>query len=426
MTTVDLPARASDTTAEAPWPLRVLATNLATYLDKAPSLWVEGQLVEVKRRTGSRTAFATLRDTDADISMTAVVDVAMLDRAGRSVSDGARVVVLVQPTFYAKRGTLTLAVRQIRAVGVGELLLRIEQLKISLAAEGLFDAAAKRPLPFLPTCIGLVCGRGSAAEHDVVSNARERWPAVRFEIREVAVQGETAVTAVSAALAELDGLHDVDVIVVARGGGSMEDLLPFSSETLIRAVASCRTPVVSAIGHEVDSPLLDLVADVRASTPTDAARRIVPDVADELARIRAGRDRARSALRRQLDMRARQLHDLRSRPVLGDPRGRLVGLIDVTRENRHRLAATLKRRCRTDQTQVGHVVSHLRSLAPVATLARGYAIVRTTDGAHDPHAASAGDVVRDPAQAAPGATLAVTVARGTFLTRRLDPDESAP
>lgn len=414
MSAVGPPAMASDTSAEAPWPLRLLATKLSSYIDRSPSLWVEAQLVEAKRRPGTRSVFATLRDTDTDISMTAVIDATMLDRAGRAVADGARVIVLVQPQFYAKRGSLTLAVRQIRTVGVGELLVRIEALKTMLRAEGLFDADRKRPLPFLPQCVGLVCGRGSAAERDVVDNARARWPAVRFEIREVAVQGETAVFAVAAALRQLDADAGVDVIVLARGGGSLEDLLAFSSEGLVRAVAECRTPVVSAIGHEVDGPLLDLVADVRASTPTDAARLVVPDVADELSRVRLARSRTRQLLTDRITTAQRQLADLRSRPVLADPRRWLQDLQAGSAEQRRRAAAALRRRCQAEQRSLGHVRDHLRSLSPAATLDRGYAIVRV----------GGGDIVRDPAQAPEGAGLSVAVARGTLRARSLGPDHT--
>ncbi len=410
MTAVALPATASETSADAPWPLRLLAAKLSSYVDRSPSLWVEAQLVEAKRRPGTRSVFVTLRDTDADISMTAVVDSTMLDRAGRAVADGARVIVLVQPQFYAKRGSLTLAVRQIRAVGMGELLVRIEALKEMLRAEGLFDADRKLPLPFLPQCVGLVCGRGSAAERDVVDNARSRWPAVRFEIREVAVQGETAITAVGQALRQLDADSGVDVIVVARGGGSLEDLLPFSSEGLVRAVAACRTPVVSAIGHEVDSPLFDLVADVRASTPTDAARLVVPDVADQLDRVRNARARARQLVGERILTQRRHLADIRSRPVLSDPRSWLQGLRTDSADQRQRLSGEVRRRCTAEQRSLGHVRDHLRSLSPAATLERGYAIVRV-----------AGDIVRDPLQAPTGADVTVSVALGTFTARSHGP-----
>jgi len=235
------------------------------------------------------------------------------------LSEGDRVVVHARPDFYASRGTLSLAALEIRPVGVGELLARLERLKGVMAAEGLFDPSRKKPLPFLPGCVGLVTGRASAAERDVLENARRRWPAVRFDVREVAVQGVHAVTQVIAALESLDADPAVDVIVLARGGGSVEDLLPFSDEALCRAVSRARTPVVSAIGHEPDSPLVDLVADVRCSTPTDAGKRVVPDVLEEATRVQHLRDRARRSVIGLVQREAHGLAGVRSRPVLADP-----------------------------------------------------------------------------------------------------------
>ncbi|MEP6629337.1 MAG: exodeoxyribonuclease VII large subunit, partial [Lapillicoccus sp.] len=274
-----LPERAADTTAEAPWPVRVLSLKIADYVDKMSALWVEGQVVQVNRR--ATTAYLTLRDPDVDMSLSASISVHAIAAMGSPLVEGARVVLQAKPVFWPKRGTLTLDARQIRPVGVGDLLARVEILKQRLAAEGLFDADRKRPLPFLPRQVGLVTGRDSAAEKDVVENARRRWPSVRFAIRQVAVQGSNAVTEVTAALRELDADREVDVIVIARGGGAAEELLPFSNETLLRAVADAVTPVVSAIGHDVDTPLLDFVADWRASTPTDAGKRVVPDAQAE-------------------------------------------------------------------------------------------------------------------------------------------------
>ncbi|WP_345712416.1 exodeoxyribonuclease VII large subunit, partial [Kineococcus glutinatus] len=270
-----LPERALDTTAERPWPLRLLASKIDAYVARMSPVWVEGQVVQISDRPGAGMVFLTLRDADVDMSMSVTagrrVMAALREQLPDGLRDGARVVVHARPVFYAKRGSLSLSAAEIRPVGVGELLAQLERLKRLLAAEGLFAAERKQRLPFLPRTVGLVCGRASAAERDVVENARLRWPGVRFEIREVAVQGPAAVSEVTAALRELDAAAGVDVIVIARGGGSVEDLLPFSNETLVRAVAAAATPVVSAIGHEVDTPLLDLVADVRASTPTDAA-----------------------------------------------------------------------------------------------------------------------------------------------------------
>jgi exodeoxyribonuclease VII large subunit len=406
------PARSTDTTADRPWPLRLLTTKIAGYLDRLPTVWVEAQIVEAKRRPGSPTVFATFRDPDADLSMSAVLDAPLLDRLGPQAGPGTRVVALVQPQFNPRRGTLTLGVRQLRAVGVGELLARIEALKAVLRGEGLFDPARKRPLPFLPRTVGLVCGRASAAERDVVENARARWPAVRFRLLEVPVQGEAAVTEVCAAVRELDADPDVDVIVVARGGGSLEDLLPFSSEALVRSVAGAATPVVSAIGHEVDTPLLDLVADVRASTPTDAARRVVPDVAEERARLHHVRERGRRCVTDRVRAERRHVAELRARPVLADPHRWLVGLVDRITELRRRAGDGVRRRCTAEATALRHQRGHLRALSPQGVLDRGYAIARTT----------AGDVVRDPAQAPPGTDLTVRVAGGTLAARSLGKD----
>ncbi len=271
-----LPERAADTSAEQPWPVRLLSAKIGEYVDKMSTCWIEGQVVQLNRRPGAGTAYLTLRDTDVDMSFSVSVRTTTLD-AMPPLSPGARVVTQVKPVFWERSGSLQLDARQIRPVGVGDLLARLDQLGRTLAAEGLFDRDRKRALPFLPRRIGVVTGRAGAAENDVVENARRRWPAVVFEIRQVAVQGPTAVTEVMAALAELDRLAEVDVIVIARGGGSLEDLLPFSNEALLRAVAAATTPVVSAIGHDIDRPLLDLVADRRASTPTDAAALVVPD-----------------------------------------------------------------------------------------------------------------------------------------------------
>ncbi len=275
-----LPEKAADTSAEQPWPVRVLSLKIADYVDKMSPLWVEGQVVQINRR--GTTAYLVLRDPDVDMSLAASISVHAIAAMGSPLDEGARVVLQAKPVFWPKRGSLMLDARQIRPVGVGDLLARIEILKQRLAQEGLFDADRKRPLPFLPRQVGLVTGRGSAAEKDVVENARRRWPSVRFAIREVAVQGTTAVAEVSAAVRELDADPQVDVIVIARGGGAAEELLPFSNETLLRVVSEARTPVISAIGHDVDTPLLDFVADWRASTPTDAGRRVVPDAEGEL------------------------------------------------------------------------------------------------------------------------------------------------
>jgi exodeoxyribonuclease VII large subunit len=371
---------AADTTAEEPWPVRVLTMKISDYVARMPPVWVEGQLVDVKRRPGATTAFCTLRDPDVDMSLPVTCHVRVLTGLGDAVHDGMRVVVRAKPEFWTKRGSLQLNAVDIRPVGVGELLARIEHLKRVLGAEGLFDPDRKRPLPFLPRAVGLVCGRASAAEHDVVTTARRRWPGVRFEIRQVVVQGVGAVEAVSAAVQELDDVTDVDVIVVARGGGSLEDLLPFSNETLLRAVAACRTPVVSAIGHEVDSPLLDLVADVRASTPTDAGRRVVPAVAEELAGLRGALARLRRLVAGRLDAERHRLDLLLARPVLARPTLLVEQQTDAVEAARDRLRRALAVRVDRATDDLQHLRSRVRALSPASTLERGYAVVQRADG----------------------------------------------
>jgi exodeoxyribonuclease VII large subunit len=367
-----------------------------------PAVWIEGQVVQLTRRPGQNVAFLTLRDTDVDFSLPVTTNVRVLDALGADLVDGARVVVHAKPDFWVKRGTLQLNADAIRPVGVGELLARVEHLKRLLAAEGLLDAGRKRPLPFLPGCVGLVCGRASAAERDVVENARRRWPAVEFAIREVAVQGPNAVTEVRAALLELDVDPAVEVIVIARGGGSLEDLLPFSNEALVRAVAAARTPVVSAIGHEVDSPLLDLVADVRASTPTDAGRLVVPDVGEELAGVRAATDRLRRAATHRVEREQAALDALRSRPVLANPHTlletRAQEVLAATDRARRALSTQLDRA----HDAVRHLHLQVTALSPAATLQRGYAVVQRGDG----------HVVRAPADVQGGDALRVRVAEG--------------
>ena len=409
---VDLPALARDTTAERPWPVRLLNQNISRYVARMSPLWVEGQILNLKR--WNSLYFLTLRDADVDQSIAVTVPTAVLDRAvpeGTVLGDGTRVVVHAQPNFHPKKGSLGLQADDARLVGLGELLARLEQLKALLAAEGLFDPARKRPLPFLPGTVGLVVAQQGDAEHDVVTNARLRWPAVRFEIRRVTVQGPQAVPSVTRAIAELDADPDVEVIVVARGGGSFEDLLPFSNESLVRAAAACRTPLVSAIGHEMDSPLLDLVADLRASTPTDAAKRIVPDVAQERLVLREGRRRARAAVLVRLTRETELLAALRTRPALARPET----MIETRRDDVVRLRADAHRalgsRVAAGDAEVARLAAQVRALSPAAVLDRGYAVVQLADGM----------VVRDPAEAPVGTDLRVRVAAGE-LAARVVPD----
>ncbi|PZS29854.1 MAG: exodeoxyribonuclease VII large subunit, partial [Pseudonocardiales bacterium] len=307
------------TSAEEPWPVRVVAQKIAGWVARLGEVWVEGQVAQVTVRPGVPTVYLTLRDPAAAISLSVTCPRTVYADVTPPLAEGTRVVVRARPEFYAARGSLHLRATEIRAVGVGALLARLEQLKGVLAAEGLFAAERKRPLPFLPRCVGLVTGRASAAERDVLSNATARWPAVRFRVLGVAVQGAGAAGEVIAAIRALDTDPEVDVVVVARGGGSVEDLLTFSDEALCRAVAACRTPVVSAIGHEADTPLLDYVADLRTSTPTDAGKRVVPDVAEEQRGLDVTLGRLRRVVLARIDREQHRVEALRTRPVLADP-----------------------------------------------------------------------------------------------------------
>ncbi|WP_298799290.1 exodeoxyribonuclease VII large subunit [Pseudonocardia sp. 73-21] len=396
------------TTPEQPWPVRTVARKIAEWVDRLGAVWVEGQLAQVTSRPGTGTAFLVLRDPAADVSLQLTAPVGLVRDGGPAVVEGNRVVVHGKPSFFLGRGTLSLRVDEIRAVGIGELLARIERLRKLLAAEGLFDPARKRRLPFLPGRIGLVTGRSSAAEHDVVSNATARWPSVRFRIEHVATQGALAVPQIVDALGALDRDHEVDVIVLARGGGSVEDLLPFSDETLCRAVAACRTPVVSAIGHEPDTPLVDHVADLRCSTPTEAGRRLVPDLAEETARISGLRDRARRALAGWVDREARLLESLRHRPVLAEPMRTIDAYSEQVARLREATRATVLRDLDRRGTDLAHVRARLTTLGPAATLARGYAVVQriVPDGGDVP------PVLRSVTEAGPGTQLRIRVADG--------------
>ncbi|MEU3354227.1 exodeoxyribonuclease VII large subunit [Streptomyces sp. NPDC037389] len=402
---------AAQTSPDAPIPVGEVSRLIGGWIDRLGAVWVEGQITQLSRRPGAGVVFLTLRDPSHDVSLSVTCYRAVFDRVADVVSEGARVVVHAKPEWYAPRGQLSLRAAEIRPVGVGELLARLEQLKKSLAAEGLFAAERKRALPFLPQLIGLVCGRASAAERDVLENARHRWPAVRFEVRNVPVQGVHAVPSVIEAVQELDAHPDVDVIVVARGGGSVEDLLPFSDEQLVRTVAACRTPVVSAIGHEPDTPLLDLVADLRASTPTDAAKRVVPDVGEELTRVRHLRDRALRCVESLLDREERGLAAARARPCMEHPHR----MVDERAEQIDALAArgrrTLGHLLDRAASELTHTHARVVALSPAATLRRGYAVLQHEDGR----------VVRTAEEVGPEEELRARVAEGEFAVRPVAP-----
>jgi exodeoxyribonuclease VII large subunit len=360
--------------------VRVVSQKVGAWIAKLGWVWVDGQVAQLSRRPGSSVVFLTLRDPSADLSLTVTAHRDVLDAGAPELAEGARVTLHAKPEFYPARGTLSLRADEIRQVGLGELLARLEKLKRMLGAEGLFARERKRRLPFLPQKIGLITGRASAAERDVLMNTRRRWPAVEFRVLNVAVQGPTAVPQILDALKVLDHDDTIDVIVIARGGGSVEDLLPFSDEALCRAVFAARTPVVSAIGHETDAPLLDYVADLRASTPTDAAKRIVPDLAEETQLIDIARRRTERAVLTLIEREEHRIDSWRSRPSLARPE-LLVDqrAADVT-ALRERAVRSLDQRVRRADDELRHTTARLRALSPAATLQRGYAIVQRDDG----------------------------------------------
>jgi exodeoxyribonuclease VII large subunit len=388
--------------------VRTVSTRVAQWIDRLGTVWVEGQLTQLNVRANSKTVFMVLRDPAADMSLSVVCSRDLVARAPVTLTEGTQVIVCGKPNFFTGNGSFSLRVSEIRAVGVGELLARIDRLRRLLDAEGLFDPRLKRPIPFLPETIGLITGRASAAERDVTSVAAARWPAVRFAVRNTTVQGPTAVAQIVAALRDLDADPAVDVIVIARGGGSVEDLLPFSDETLCRAVAACTTPVVSAVGHEPDNPLCDLVADLRAATPTDAAKRVVPDAAAEQALVSDLRRRSARALRNWVSREQHTIDQLRSRPVLADP------LRPITMRSAEIVAARtaarrdITRRVGAEADRVGHLAARLATLGPAATLARGYAVVQVVP------AAGAATVLRSVPDAPAGTTLRVRLGDGAL------------
>ena len=381
--------------------------GLAGWINRLPHVWVEGEVTELRRQPGWAYAFWTLKDLHGAAAVPVRMPGGLFDRLVPPLQNGDHVHVHGRAELFERTGELTLRVHNVARLGLGDLLLRVERLRAALAAEGLFAAERKRALPRFPRRIGLICGRDAAAKHDVVENALRRFPAARFAVIECAVQGGGAPRELQRALRRLDTDPDVDVIVLARGGGSLEDLAAFSDEAVCRAIAACTTPVVSAIGHEQDAPLSDLVADVRASTPTHAARLIVPDAA-ELGRDAAALlQRARRAIAGRLTREQQALAALRNRPVLQRPEGFLDvrrAALDATRD---RLTASQDRRLERERTRIDAAARQLCTLGPAATLERGYAIALD----------EAGHVLRAAARVQPGDAVEVRLAAGSLATR---------
>ena len=383
-----------ETSSESPAPVRVVSEAIKDYVDRLGPIWIEGEISELNERSGMM-AFMRLRDTSVDMSISVMCHKSVIATV-KPLPDNARVVLYAKPSFYTKNGSLSFSAREIRQVGVGELLARLEALKNLLAGEGLFDSDRKVALPLLPKVIGLICGRNTDAEKDVVENAKRRWPSVQFEIREVTVQGAAAVSEVSDALRELEANKDVEVIIITRGGGSFEDLLPFSDEGLVRLSASCTTPIVSAIGHEKDSPLLDLVADYRASTPTDAAKRVVPDIAEEIAMISTMRDRARRTLINRINLETTQIANFKNRPVMKDPQVLITTRAEIIAGLRDRSNRSFAHQLKLAKEELKQIKARVRALSPQATLDRGYSVVQLADGqiVTDPKKLKQGDLLR--------------------------------
>ena len=359
-------------------PLHAVVELLKEYVEKCGWIWVEAQVIEIRRRA-KPTQFLTLRDHLQDVSVSVTCSAMVLDAAG-PLPEGSRVLARITPRIWKGSGSLNFECSEIQVVGEGQLLAMLEQRKRLLQAEGLFDPARKKPIPFLPRKIGLITGADSAAERDVLQNVLRRWPAAEFVVQNPLVQGPTSAVEVMAALAVLDAIEDVDVIVIARGGGSLEDLLPFSDEGLVRAVAACRTPVVSAIGHEPDNPILDLVADLRASTPTDAAKRIVPDAELEVALIQQARERLTNTLLRRVQTEREYLEALLSRPVMRDPLGSLSVHREQVEALTRRALNAFGFQLSAAKQEIGSLRSRALAMSPQQTLERGYAILTTAEG----------------------------------------------
>ncbi|SER71618.1 exodeoxyribonuclease VII large subunit [Propionibacterium cyclohexanicum] len=373
-----LRAQAPKNTPETPQQLSAVVGMLKGWVERCGWVWVEAQVIELRRRAGASLHFLTLRDVSTEVSASITATTAVLDEAG-PLTEGTTVLACIRPRVWNKSARLSFECAQIRIAGEGELLARLEQLKRKLQAEGLFDPRRKKRLPLVPHVIGLITGANSAAERDVLTNTARRWPAARFRVRHALVQGPNSVSDVLAGLAELDADPQVEVIIIARGGGSLEDLLPFSDESLVRAVAGADTPVISAIGHEPDTPILDLVADLRASTPTDAAKRVVPDAAEESRELTQHLNRLRVAILNHLNAEQQELSRLKSSPVLRDPGAALGGHVEQLSMARFRLEAAIDRALSGERTELDHALARIRAMSPKATLERGYAILTDPD-----------------------------------------------
>lgn len=394
-----------DSTADAPTSVARLNGTIRDFIARWNVVWVEGEITSWNVRGGN--VFGRLKDTQSDAQISVRIWSSVRGRIPADLAIGDHVVAAVKADYFVKAGDFSFTVSSMKHVGLGDQLEKLEQLRAQLRTEGLFDASRKKPLPFLPQVIGLITGEKSDAEKDVHRNAELRWPQVRFRTQHVAVQGERCVPETLAALAELDADPEVDVIVIARGGGDPQTLLGFSDERLVRAAAAASTPIVSAIGHENDHPLLDDVADLRASTPTDAAKRVVPDVGEQRALIGQLRSRATTRLTQRISHDIAQLEQLRSRPVLRSPDPIIADRAQELWLLLSRGRETITRQLDLNARRTSELRASLRALSPAATLARGYAIAHLEGGV----------ILRDAADAPAGSALTITVDRGSLAAR---------
>jgi exodeoxyribonuclease VII large subunit len=385
---------------QTPWSVANFTNTLKDWITRLGNVWVEGQISQISPKKD--VFFGELRDLVADKGFSIHSRRPDVLAAVSELSAGDRVVALVHPDFWERSGKTSMDVLAIRKVGLGELLERIERLRQQLIKEGLTLAERKQPLPFLPNLIGLITGANSDAEKDVLQNTKARWPEVRFKVQHTPVQGDKAAPEIIKAIELLDADPEVDVIVLARGGGSFQDLLVFSDEKVVRAVANCKTPIVSAIGHENDRPLTDEVADVRASTPTDAAKLIVPDVIEERKKISQALERIGlrvvSFVQNQIDL----ILGIRSRPILANP----FTLVDERALQISQLEQSLSSQINNilekQQLLITGLRGQVRALSPKLTLDRGYAVVRDLNGR----------VLTEPRQAKTGQKLKITLSGG--------------
>jgi exodeoxyribonuclease VII large subunit len=385
---------------QTPWSVANFTNTLKDWITRLGNVWVEGQISQISPKKD--VFFGELRDLVADKGFSIHSRRPEVLAAVSELSAGDRVVALVHPDFWERSGKTSMDVLAIRKVGLGELLERIERLRQQLIKEGLTLAERKQPLPFLPNLIGLITGANSDAEKDVLQNTKARWPEVQFKVQHTPVQGDKAAPEIIKAIELLDADPEVDVIVLARGGGSFQDLLVFSDEKVVRAVANCKTPIVSAIGHENDRPLADEVADVRASTPTDAAKLIVPDVIEERKKISQALERIGlrvvGFVQNQIDL----ILGIRSRPILANP----FTLVDERAlqisQLEKNLSSQINNTLEKQQLLITGLRGAVRALSPKLTLERGYAVVRDLDG----------HVLTEPKQAKTGQKLKITLSGG--------------